>query len=137
VPYLLDVLYLFAPLSLALLVGRLSFGGRLELTTVLLAGLASLYVIYALVVAITSLAARRRSGTGPQAVRALAGREAWMLWLFSPLVALFCLAVDLLRKYVTPLFYHRPIDLMLLQPRPVPVTARAKWRDGAEPTARR
>lgn len=135
-PYVLDVLYLFGPLTVALLVSQRGIVGRLELAALLLLVLASLYVIYALVVAITSLAIRRRTGAAEGPVRAISGREAWMLWLFSPLVALFCLVVDLLRKYVTPLFYHRPIDLMLLQPRPMPAVE-PQWQDAVSHVARR
>lgn len=122
-PYLLDMLYVFTPLSLVLLLSQLGLGGRLQVTLLVLLVLASMYPIYALVVALTGLVARRRSGTSSEAVRALPRREAWALWLSSPLVAAYCLVIDLLRKYVTPLFYHQPVDLMLLEPRHCPVPA--------------
>ncbi|MHB0878741.1 MAG: hypothetical protein ACYC5O_22100, partial [Anaerolineae bacterium] len=70
------------------------------------------------------------------AVRALAGRDAWLFWLSSPPVALYCLLIDMLRKYVTPVFYHRPVDLMLLQPRRCPET-QAQWQPLAGHPSRR
>lgn len=48
--YLLDMLYLFTPLSLVLLLAQLGVGDRLGATALLLLALASLYPIYALVV---------------------------------------------------------------------------------------
>lgn len=58
-----------------------------------------------------------------------------MLWLFSPLVAFYCLLIDLLRQYVSPLFYHHPINLMLLEPRHCSVP-QTEWKASARAAVR-
>ena len=122
-PYLLDLTYLLAPLLAVFVAMRLGGGDRLEVAVIALLAMALLYPAYVLAVALGRRAAQRRSSVQSGiAIRAVAGREAWLLWLTFPLVALYCVLIDVLRKYLTPLFYKHPIDLVMLVPRQVPAT---------------